>query len=127
MKAWSVIKTILSGFIWGIGQVFNRQYLKALFFFVFFAIFVTLELSTSNYFYEETKENEIALSKISGKSLERWYEKALFQQYDVDYILNGNSIDTFEDFLERSEEHTSELQSRPHLVCRLLLEKKKKK
>src|SRR5690554_7457938 len=26
----------------------------------------------------------------------------------------------------RSEEHTSELQSRPHLVCRLLLEKKKK-
>src|SRR5436305_2209667 len=29
--------------------------------------------------------------------------------------------------LRRSEEHTSELQSRPHLVCRLLLEKKKKK
>src|SRR5690554_2085918 len=31
-------------------------------------------------------------------------------------------VDTY-----RSEEHTSELQSRPHLVCRLLLEKKKKK
>src|SRR2546422_8075472 len=28
--------------------------------------------------------------------------------------------------LHRSEEHTSELQSRLHLVCRLLLEKKKK-
>src|SRR3989442_5805694 len=28
--------------------------------------------------------------------------------------------------ITRSEEHTSELQSRPHLVCRLLLEKKKK-
>src|SRR5690554_7363837 len=27
----------------------------------------------------------------------------------------------------RSEEHTSELQSRPHLVCRLLLEKKNRK
>src|SRR3989442_5401202 len=27
----------------------------------------------------------------------------------------------------RSEEHTSELQSRPHLVCRLLLEKKTRK
>src|SRR5690554_7348448 len=27
--------------------------------------------------------------------------------------------------IDRSEEHTSELQSRPHLVCRLLLEKKK--
>ena len=29
-------------------------------------------------------------------------------------------------FIERSEEHTSELQSRQYLVCRLLLEKKKK-
>src|SRR5207253_9586382 len=29
-------------------------------------------------------------------------------------------------FIDRSEEHTSELQSRGHLVCRLLLEKKKK-
>src|SRR5687768_18348080 len=29
-----------------------------------------------------------------------------------------------EDILDRSEEHTSELQSRLHLVCRLLLEKK---
>src|SRR2546429_3120933 len=31
------------------------------------------------------------------------------------------------DMARRSEEHTSELQSRLHLVCRLLLEKKKKK
>src|SRR5690348_17697564 len=32
-----------------------------------------------------------------------------------------------EEAVERSEEHTSELQSPVHLVCRLLLEKKKKK
>src|SRR5207253_5446517 len=32
----------------------------------------------------------------------------------------------FEKLPTRSEEHTSELQSRGHLVCRLLLEKKKK-
>src|SRR3989442_4595340 len=31
------------------------------------------------------------------------------------------------DEMRRSEEHTSELQSRPHLVCRLLLENKKTK
>src|SRR3712207_7815912 len=31
------------------------------------------------------------------------------------------------DDIKRSEEHTSELQSRQYLVCRLLLEKKKKK
>src|SRR5437660_3162717 len=30
----------------------------------------------------------------------------------------------YERLMERSEEHTSELQSRGHLVCRLLLEKK---
>src|SRR5690554_7749587 len=34
-------------------------------------------------------------------------------------IAQGHSI-----IVIRSEEHTSELQSRPHLVCRLLLEKK---
>src|SRR2546429_7987000 len=34
--------------------------------------------------------------------------------------------ETNRDSLIRSEEHTSELQSRLHLVCRLLLEKKKK-
>src|SRR5256884_1677061 len=36
----------------------------------------------------------------------------------------GESVKTF--WTSRSEEHTSELQSRLHLVCRLLLEKKKK-
>src|SRR2546429_5898710 len=39
---------------------------------------------------------------------------------------NGGSLRTL-CWAKRSEEHTSELQSRLHLVCRLLLEKKKKK
>src|SRR5690554_7045395 len=39
----------------------------------------------------------------------------------------ANTICTIWSVKSRSEEHTSELQSRPHLVCRLLLEKKKKK
>src|SRR3989442_6394236 len=34
------------------------------------------------------------------------------------YMIAAGEVD------RRSEEHTSELQSRPHLVCRLLLEKK---
>src|SRR5690625_3206994 len=38
----------------------------------------------------------------------------------------GSFIRRYGDYIERSEEHTSELQSRGHLVCRLLLEKKKK-
>src|SRR2546427_7701118 len=38
----------------------------------------------------------------------------------------GELIQTLVDELARSEEHTSELQSQSNLVCRLLLEKKKK-
>src|SRR5690554_7598138 len=49
-------------------------------------------------------------------------------QYIVDNLFVGNRLSTAQmvtsDGGERSEEHTSELQSRPHLVCRLLLEKK---
>src|SRR5438067_7525457 len=44
---------------------------------------------------------------------------ASFFPFRTTYYLNGHS------FIERSEEHTSELQSRFDLVCRLLLEKKK--
>src|SRR2546422_1978587 len=39
----------------------------------------------------------------------------------------GPGVRAEADAAPRSEEHTSELQSRLHLVCRLLLEKKKKK
>src|SRR5690554_4773380 len=39
--------------------------------------------------------------------------------------ITGFGAVTVDDIDHRSEEHTSELQSRPHLVCRLLLEKKK--
>src|SRR2546429_190831 len=46
-------------------------------------------------------------------------------QPQVDYPREAQATDFSRGFL-RSEEHTSELQSRLHLVCRLLLEKKKK-
>src|SRR2546422_4235594 len=43
----------------------------------------------------------------------------------VNYAAQGEGAVSWKH--SRSEEHTSELQSRLHLVCRLLLEKKKKK
>src|SRR5690554_7005243 len=43
------------------------------------------------------------------------------------YGNGGASITRYNFRKDRSEEHTSELQSRPHLVCRLLREKKKHK
>src|SRR5690554_7226893 len=42
------------------------------------------------------------------------------------FLINFISSNMNAHVATRSEEHTSELQSRPHLVCRLLLEKKKK-
>src|SRR3712207_8516399 len=46
---------------------------------------------------------------------------------DVEYFLNCQyEPDARSEILARSEEHTSELQSRQYLVCRLLLEKKKR-
>src|SRR2546422_11167729 len=44
-----------------------------------------------------------------------------------DLALTTRRLDRVPAIEPRSEEHTSELQSRLHLVCRLLLEKKKKK
>src|SRR5690625_6397283 len=41
-------------------------------------------------------------------------------------LLNRYNLRTLRERIKRSEEHTSELQSRGHLVCRLLLEKKNK-
>src|SRR5690625_4623575 len=75
---------------------------------------------TNDYFFDEIKgsKNEVVfrlyhdgypLFDHAGLTImeEEWKEQNLYQY--------------------RSEEHTSELQSRGHLVCRLLLEKKKKK
>src|SRR5437868_14071545 len=55
----------------------------------------------------------------------------LFRSHRVDlrHALDDRTLDRARDFVRgraRSEEHTSELQSRFDLVCRLLLEKKKK-
>src|SRR3989442_3039233 len=44
---------------------------------------------------------------------------------ELEHALRGDRDRLTRRGVARSEEHTSELQSRPHLVCRLLLEKKK--
>src|SRR3712207_7188194 len=46
--------------------------------------------------------------------------------YVLTYVYDADTRATGVEQAHRSEEHTSELQSRQYLVCRLLLEKKKK-
>src|SRR3712207_7033165 len=82
------------------------------------------------FFFNDTATTEIyTLSlhdalPIFEAALDEFHEAAaqddlLAEQVGLAFLLEGGLDD-------RSEEHTSELQSRQYLVCRLLLEKKKK-
>src|SRR5260370_9026689 len=59
------------------------------------------------------------------QSLEQWVPECRII-YDKFHILQHVKLVVDDPALRRSEEHTSELQSHLNLVCRLLLEKKKK-
>src|SRR5258708_15388978 len=62
--------------------------------------------------YREEAANAETLRKFGHGTPDDWIERHLYSRHSI---------------WGRSEEHTSELQSPDHLVCRLLLEKKKKK
>src|SRR6266436_2549092 len=97
---------------------------------------------------ETTMANVFQKAGYATASLGKWHlggEKYYPDKHGFDFFLAGTDqpntkhyfspygIPTLPDgpkgeyVTDRSEEHTSELQSRLHLVCRLLLEKKKKK
>src|SRR5437660_9799138 len=90
---------------------------------IFFCFFVFLSFSFFFFFFNDTATTEI-------------YTLSLHDALPILRRPAGDPQECFGDifarqrdhpFVNRSEEHTSELQSRGHLVCRLLLEKKKKK
>src|SRR2546428_6921189 len=60
----------------------------------------------------------------AGRDLER-HPRVLLNEDDGHLLLSVDGEDRTGNLAHRSEEHTSELQSRSDLVCRLLLEKKK--
>src|SRR5690625_5788023 len=65
---------------------------------------------------------------IMGEDPETSAVNSYLQMWDTENLfVVGGSVYPHHSGYNRSEEHTSELQSRGHLVCRLLLEKKKKK
>src|SRR5690625_5354828 len=75
-----------------------------------------------------SREDGVTLAQIAKDfgvhemTLHKWIRQA-----DIDDGSRpGKTREDSTELRDRSEEHTSELQSRGHLVCRLLLEKKKK-
>src|SRR5690625_6761378 len=71
----------------------------------------------SSYLINYSKENDILRERIISLK-----EGIILNLGNVNKIINDITLPIEN---TRSEEHTSELQSRGHLVCRLLLEKKK--
>src|SRR2546422_8474593 len=63
-----------------------------------------------------------AFRKTSPAPVREWIWSRACLSESIGYLTKMNS---FEKKITRSEEHTSELQSRLHLVCRLLLETEK--
>src|SRR3712207_9500060 len=94
--------------------------------------FVVDKLSYSLFFFNDTATTEIYTLSLHdalpiwlmcGSTL-RWYPSYSVLQTSSSRSLRDQARPGS---LARSEEHTSELQSRQYLVCRLLLEKKKSK
>lgn len=91
MKFISILKAIASSIIWGLGQLLNGQYLKALFFFILFAGFIGLELGTSHYFTPTS-----AYDKLPGQDFgDSWYKEGFMPEY----LYNGVTYAPFEDYL----------------------------
>src|SRR3712207_8640501 len=85
--------------------------------------------------YEQAVNEVLRNPEIEYKALTVFYRtklqnglqflKKLKRIFSLENIILMSDIEYLANDLERSEEHTSELQSRQYLVCRLLLEKKK--
>src|SRR5690606_41049297 len=79
------------------------------------------------------RSSDLAARMISGPIAQSWSSAGRAGRISRSRLLPRVArprLELLEDLLPRqlrSEEHTSELQSRENLVCRLLLEKKKKK
>src|SRR5690606_41800677 len=78
----------------------------------------------------DTVSYELTQGDISEQALYDQTTAYIRHYYNQARLLNRQAarfaMTVFQRRLARSEEHTSELQSRENLVCRLLLEKKKK-
>src|SRR2546421_6715427 len=81
------------------------------------------QINCSHSTFAEQRKNLVVGHGLTG------LEFGAINQHLRRRLISGsvNKVTGFFMRLERSEEHTSELQSRSDLVCRLLLEKKKKK
>src|SRR2546429_4847668 len=87
------------------------------FYFFFFNDTATTEI------YPLSLHDALPISRLAGRGADLHDALLDLRHFELEQRLHEQGVRARQD---RSEEHTSELQSRLHLVCRLLLEKKKK-
>src|SRR5690554_7411899 len=93
---------------------------------------ISIKNATHDVMHIETEKPQ-GLSYIPGQAVDVALDKPNWEKELRAFTFTSLPSDEYLEFFikvypehkGRSEEHTSELQSRPHLVCRLLLEKKK--
>src|SRR3712207_7922782 len=85
-------------------------------------------INRSNSLLELDLNGQILSANDSFLNLMQYTKEELIgKSYEIFIPHEERTLTDNIEILSRSEEHTSELQSRQYLVCRLLLEKKKKK
>src|SRR5690606_41284295 len=107
----------------------SEWYASVLFFFFFFLLLRPPPLSTL-FPYTTLFRSSVVVFPVLGKSASVFRPPAVQRSHVQDeralFLRSAAaSCRAARRMAERSEEHTSELQSRENLVCRLLLEKKK--
>src|SRR5258707_11016046 len=105
--------------------------MKTNFIFIFFFFFFLMirRPPRSTLFPYTTLFRSFLCIKSHSSCRSQWPVSAMrFQRWKINRRAASNNLmkRNAQAFWARSEEHTSELQSRQYLVCRLLLEKKKK-
>lgn len=81
-KIIALLKAFASSLVWGLGQLFNRQWLKALFFFVFFALLIIVETVE----IDVVRDNE-------DDSFERLeFENVYRRDFDIYDMISGESM-----------------------------------
>src|SRR5687768_18509204 len=99
----------------------------SLFLFLFFFLMIRRPPRSTLFPYTTLFRSAVERHVVHGDALGERRQVLLEHRPDGRVLVVGVRVEQLHAAAERSEEHTSELQSRLHLVCRLLLEKKKKK
>lgn len=95
-----LLKALLSSVIWGLGQLLNRQYFKALFFFAMFCLFFGIEFGSGRYFSEFDP-----YSKIAGDDLTDTLANKFYREYQADLENPYSGVRPFPNFDEYFETH----------------------